>query len=95
VSSVEKPHAIYRSTSPDNSTRFYSDPQQHATLKAEIESQSSALYATARLWDDGIIKPTDTRDVVGLGLALAVRERGLARSTTWDGNGAGYGVFRM
>ena len=77
----------------------YRDPSQHASLGAEIESQTTALYSTARLWDDGIIKPTDTRDVVGLGLALAAREKFSVGqrlgSTTWDGDGKGYGVFRM
>ncbi|KAG8741882.1 hypothetical protein FRC12_015520 [Ceratobasidium sp. 428] len=69
------------------------DPAQHATLKAEIEDQSTALYATARLWDDGIIRPQDTRDAVGLGLALAARERrGSASVSTTEG---GFGVFRM
>jgi len=77
------------------------DPSQHASLKSEIENQSTALYSTARLWDDGIIKPTDTRDIVGLGLALSARKHdgigglGGVGSTTWDGNGKGFGVFRM
>ncbi|EIW61766.1 carboxyl transferase [Trametes versicolor FP-101664 SS1] len=76
------------------------DPTKHSTLKDEIEEQSTALYASARLWDDGIIKPTDTRDTLGLALALAARERGgrgaPSRSgTTWDGDGKGFGVFRM
>ncbi|KAL7282196.1 hypothetical protein ACG7TL_003665 [Trametes sanguinea] len=77
------------------------DPTKHSTLKAEIEEQSTALYASARLWDDGIIKPTDTRDTVGLALALAARERGASGAsgrsayTTWDGDGKGFGVFRM
>jgi len=74
------------------------DPTQHSSLKREIEDQSTALYATARLWDDGIIKPTDTRDVVGLGLALAARKRKASagnNNTTWDGSGHGFGTFRM
>ncbi|KAF9226705.1 carboxyl transferase [Gyrodon lividus] len=77
------------------------DPSQHSTLKADIEAQSTALYSTARLWDDGIIQPTETRDVVGLGLALAARKRqgthsvGFGCPTTWEGSGIGFGVFRM
>ncbi|KAI0092440.1 carboxyl transferase [Irpex rosettiformis] len=77
------------------------DKSKHSALKEEIEEQSTALYATARLWDDGIVRPVDTRDTVGLALALAARERHSASagsgraSTTWDGDGKGYGVFRM
>lgn len=79
----------------------YRDPTQHSKLKDEIEAQSTALYASARLWDDGIIRPVDTRDVVGLGLALAAGEKGTkgAGAGRW-GTGendldAGFGVFRM
>lgn len=75
------------------------DPNQHSSLKAEIEAQSTALYSTARLWDDGIIQPTETRDVVGLALALGARRRSDARTrgvdATWEGSGRGFGVFRM
>jgi len=76
------------------------DPSQHASLQEKIESQSTAYYATARLWDDGIIKPTETRDVLGLALGLsattAANGRPVQISTTpWDGNGHGMGVFRM
>lgn len=80
---------------------YHRDPTKHSSLKEEIEEQSTAYYATARLWDDGIIKPTDTRDTVGLALALAAREKthgrnsGRGSSTTWDGDGKGFGVFRM
>jgi len=76
-------------------TTISKDPSEHASLQAEIEDQSTALYSTARLWDDGIIKPSDTRDVVGLGLALVSRRRSDGSSTTWDGSGQGFGVFRM
>ncbi len=48
---------------------------EEAAFKAPIleqyARQSSALYATARLWDDGIIAPRDTRHVLALGLAAA------------------------
>jgi len=73
------------------------DPTQHGSLKAEIEDQSTALYSTARLWDDGVIKPTDTRDVLGLALGVVSREPGSRTSTTstWDGDKKGYGIFRM
>ncbi|KAH7102501.1 carboxyl transferase [Auriculariales sp. MPI-PUGE-AT-0066] len=64
------------------------DPAQHTKLKDEIESQSTALYSTARLWDDGIIAPRDTRDVLGLGL-------GLAAGSMVPAPKRDFGVFRM
>jgi 3-methylcrotonyl-CoA carboxylase beta subunit len=39
--------------------------------RQQFEEQSTPYYATARLWDDGIIEPWQTRDVLGLCLALA------------------------
>jgi 3-methylcrotonyl-CoA carboxylase beta subunit len=42
-----------------------------APIRAQYESQGNPYYATARLWDDGIIDPADTRLVLGLGLAAA------------------------
>lgn len=77
------------------------DPAQHSALREQIEAQSMAYYSTARLWDDGIIRPTDTRDVLGLALGLARRNERSRRGgagyegTTWDGEGRGFGVFRM
>src|SRR6478609_4765417 len=55
-------------------------------LRAQYETQSSPYYATARLWDDGIIDPADTRRVLGMGLAAAANAPVPAPS---------YGVFRM
>src|SRR5438552_2993069 len=40
-------------------------------IRAQYESQGSPYYATARLWDDGVIDPADTRLVLGLGLSTA------------------------
>ena len=67
----------------------WSDAEEQA-LKAPIieqfEKQSHPYYATARLWDDGIIEPADTRRV----LAMA-----LAASMNVDIEDTRYGVFRM
>jgi 3-methylcrotonyl-CoA carboxylase beta subunit len=42
--------------------------------RAQFEAQSTPYYATSRLWDDGIIEPDQTRDVLGFCLSLASRE---------------------
>ena len=52
----------------------------------KYEKEGSAYYSTARLWDDGIITPTQTRDVVGLGIAAALNS-GIQKSQ--------FGIFRM
>ncbi|MGF7162512.1 3-methylcrotonyl-CoA carboxylase beta subunit [Rhodoligotrophos appendicifer] len=46
----------------------------HEATRTQFDEQSTPYYATARLWDDGIIEPAQTRDVLGLCLALAARE---------------------
>lgn len=51
-----------------------------------FEEQSHPLYATARLWDDGIIDPRKTRDVLGLSLAASLNAP--IKDTQ-------FGVFRM
>ncbi len=45
-----------------------------APIHAQYESQGSPYYATARLWDDGIIDPIDTRMVLGLGISAALNK---------------------
>jgi acetyl-CoA carboxylase carboxyltransferase component len=50
------------------------------------EREGNPYYSTARLWDDGIIAPEDTRMVLGLGLAAALNAP--ITETTW-------GIFRM
>ncbi len=57
-----------------------------APIRAQYEEQGSPYYATARLWDDGIIDPADTRRVLGMGLEIA------AQAPIPDPS---YGVFRM
>ena len=44
-------------------------------LRLRLDKESAALFGTARLWDDGIIDPRDTRRLLGLCLALGRRSR--------------------
>ena len=57
-----------------------------APIRAQYESQGHPYYATARLWDDGIIDPVDTRRVLGLSLSAALNAP--VEETR-------FGVFRM
>ena len=57
-----------------------------APIKAQYETQGHPYYATARLWDDGIINPVDTRKVLALGLSAALN------APIPD---AKFGIFRM
>lgn len=45
-----------------------------STIRGQYEEQSDPYYATSRLWDDGLISPLDTRDALGMCLALAARQ---------------------
>ncbi|KAK3015047.1 hypothetical protein RJ639_005572 [Escallonia herrerae] len=64
--------------------------EEEEMFKAKVvdayDNESSAYYSTARLWDDGIINPADTRKVIGLCISAALNR---APETTK------YGVFRM
>jgi 3-methylcrotonyl-CoA carboxylase beta subunit len=57
-----------------------------APIRDQYESQGNPYYASARLWDDGIIDPADTRRVLGLGLAAALN------APIESGR---FGIFRM
>jgi acetyl-CoA carboxylase carboxyltransferase component len=55
-------------------------------IRAKYEAEGNPYYSTARLWDDGIVDPLDTRRVLALGLAAA-RNAPVPETT--------FGVFRM
>ncbi len=61
-----------------------------ASITEQYERQGSPYYSTARLWDDGIIDPADTRRVLGMGLAVAHQSALHAPVPE-----PSYGVFRM
>jgi acetyl-CoA carboxylase carboxyltransferase component len=57
-----------------------------APILASYEAEGSPYYSTARLWDDGVIDPVDTRTVLALGLSAALNAQIPATP---------FGVFRM
>ncbi len=57
-----------------------------APIRAQYEDQGHPFHATARLWDDGVIDPAQTRTVLGLALSAC------ANAPLEE---VGYGVFRM
>ena len=57
-----------------------------APLLEQYNKQSSAYYSTARLWDDGVIDPIDTRRIIGLSLSISLNAPILPTQ---------YGLFRM
>jgi 3-methylcrotonyl-CoA carboxylase beta subunit len=58
-----------------------------APIREKYETEGNPYYATARLWDDGVIDPVQTRDVLGLALAACL-EAPIAEQPR-------FGVFRM
>ena len=57
-----------------------------APILEQYETQGHPYYASARLWDDGVIDPAETRRVLGLGLSASLNAP--VEKTT-------FGVFRM
>jgi 3-methylcrotonyl-CoA carboxylase beta subunit len=57
-----------------------------APIREQYEQQGNPYYSTARLWDDGVIDPADTRTVVGLALSVVAQA---------PLEPVSYGVFRM
>jgi acetyl-CoA carboxylase carboxyltransferase component len=60
-----------------------SDPDE---IRAKYEAEGNPYYSTARLWDDGIIDPLDTRRILALGISAALNAP-IPEST--------FGIFRM
>ncbi len=65
----------------EQQTRYYQEIHQQYT------TQTDALYGSARLWDDGVICPTETRNALSLALSIAPFEPGAQRRS--------FGTFRM
>jgi 3-methylcrotonyl-CoA carboxylase beta subunit len=84
LTTVAREAARSRGQAPDE-TRLLEMAEE--TL-AKYEAEGNALYATARLWDDGILDPPQTRISLGIGLRIA-------RRAPQPREGSRYGIFRM
>ncbi|WP_280418884.1 carboxyl transferase domain-containing protein [Nocardia carnea] len=81
--------ATVRGDQLDGNGQPWSEADQEAfkdPIRRQYEAQGNPYYSTARLWDDGVIDPADTRTV--LGLALSVCAQAPLEPVS-------YGVFRM
>ena len=56
------------------------------SLVEQFEEQSTAMYSTSRIWDDGIIDPADTRDVLSLAISISLNRKWAEPKT---------GIYRM
>ncbi|MEG8038921.1 carboxyl transferase domain-containing protein [Sphingomonas sp. LR60] len=74
-------HRDAETWTPEEAERF------KAPIRQKYEDEGNPYYATARLWDDGIIDPVQTRDVLGLAFAATLNAPVPER--------AQFGVFRM
>ncbi|MGD9527702.1 MAG: acyl-CoA carboxylase subunit beta, partial [Pseudonocardia sp.] len=63
------------------------DRQRTAAIERQIETESHSFAVTARVYDDGIVDPRDTRTVLGMALSAVHSDRVEGRR--------GFGVFRM
>ncbi len=81
--------ATVRAEALDSAGTPWSQQEQEefkAPIRAQYEDQGNPYYSTARLWDDGVIDPTQTRTIVGLALSVV---------STAPVESVSYGVFRM
>jgi acetyl-CoA carboxylase carboxyltransferase component len=82
--------SIVRRTAAERAGQAFDEEEDRVLrrmVEQQIEKESYAFFATARVWDDGIIDPRDTRTVLGLCLS-ALHSNVIAGTTR-------YGVFRM
>jgi len=67
--------SIVRRQAAERSGQAYDEAQDEAVRQMviqQIEQESNAFYATARIWDDGVIDPLDTRRLLGLAISASL-----------------------
>jgi len=82
--------SIVRRTAAERAGQVYNEDEDKMVRQMviqQIERESNAFYATARMWDDGVIDPRDTRTVLGIALSAAFNNVVKGADS--------FGVFRM
>jgi acetyl-CoA carboxylase carboxyltransferase component len=82
--------SIVRRTAAERAGQPYNEDEDKLVRQMvvqRIDEESNAFYATARVWDDGIIDPRDTRTALGIALSAAF-SNGVKGADS-------FGVFRM
>jgi len=59
----------------------------YSKTKAKFDSEGSVYYSSARLWDDGVLRPEESRKVLGMSLHIAM--------DNYEHTDTKFGVFRM
>ena len=77
---------IKRDATPGDAVTAEQESQRADQIRKQYATQGHPYYAGARLWDDGVIAPADTRDVLGRCLAISSRA---------PGQPTRFGIFRM
>lgn len=78
--------ALKGETWPEEKEKNFKD-----AISEQFDTQSHAYYASARLWDDGVIDPCDTRKIIALSLAVCSKNANTQEKTDTDE----FAVFRM
>jgi 3-methylcrotonyl-CoA carboxylase beta subunit len=89
LATVKRDGLERKDNSPERKEKNWSAEDEKAFKQQIIdtyEAQGHPYYASARLWDDGVIDPAQTRDVIGMGLSAALNK---------PVSDSKFGVFRM
>lgn len=65
---------IKQNKSNGNEDTSYDPGSIKQSIIKKFEEESTALYSTSRIWDDGIIDPADTRNVLSIGISMSLNK---------------------
>jgi acetyl-CoA carboxylase carboxyltransferase component len=66
--------SIKQKNNGNNKIRKDEEEKLKKKIMHEFDSESSALFSTSKIWDDGIIDPVDTRKVLAMGISMSLNK---------------------